>query len=62
MSVVSSVNNHKVQDLYMETNQLPSLTMPVICLTVIQTVNQAPLLSCLTYRVQHKAMSPLYAL
>lgn len=57
-----SVNNHNVQDLYMETSQLPSSTMPVICPTVNQTVKQAPLLSCLTYWVQHKARSSLYVL
>lgn len=57
-----SVNNHNVQAFYKETSQLPSSTMPVICPTVNQALKQAPLLSCPTCGVQHKARSSLYTL
>lgn len=57
-----SVSNHNVQALYMETSQLPSSAMPVICPTVNQPLKQAPLLSCPTCGVHHKARSSLYTL
>lgn len=56
------VNNHTVQALYMETSQLSSSSMPVICPTVNQALKQAPRLSCATCGVQHKARSSLYTL
>ena len=62
ISAVKSANNHNVQDFYMETSQLPSSTMPVICPTVNQAVRQAHLLSCLTCGVRHKERSSLYTL
>lgn len=60
--IEGSVNSHNVQALYMETSQLPSSTMPVICPTVNQALKQATLLSCLTCGVQHQAGSSLYTL
>lgn len=57
--IQGSVNNHNVQSLNMETSQLLSSAMPVICPTVNQALKQAPLLSCPTCGVQHKAGSPM---